>query len=744
MGETLHRLGAFCARRRRTVLVVWLLFITAIIGCGVMFAGTFQSSSSIPGSPAETALTKMDQHFPSPDFKSAQVIFQAPSGHKITDPTLLRPVQASLAAARLVPGVASVSDPAQDGMVSKDGRTAMVSIDFRTPSADDVPPGTLGAVQATDSTLAQVGVKAVYGGDAYAASSSPIGPTELVGLGVALLILIVTFGSMLAAGLPLLTAMLGVITTMTGLMALSSFLGISGNATTLASMLGLAVGIDYALFILSRHRRQLVKGTPVLESIAQATATAGSAVVFAGATVIIALAGLIVAGVPMLTSMGLATAGAVLLAVLMALTLLPALLGVVGRRAIPKPNSRTARREHTDANPTLGSRWVGAVNRHPIRSLAGGALLIAVMAIPALQLTLALPDAGADPTTATTRQAYDMVSTAFGPGVNGPLVVLVENPDAATLTTTATTVEQDLTAASGVAQVSRVDVATDHAAARIQIIPTTRPSDPQTSALVGRVRTLAAQVSRSSGSYVAVTGSTAVGIDVSTKLSAALVPFALVVISLSLLLLMLAFRSIAIPIKATIGFLLSLSASFGATVAVFQWGWLAHLIGVPSQGPVSTFAPIIVMAVLFGLAMDYEVFLVSGMREHYEKTRDPHTAILDGARSASRVVIAAALIMIAVFVGFLFSHDPTVMAIAFGLAIGVFVDAFIVRMTLVPAVMTLLGHRAWSLPRWLDRIVPNIDVEGGSIHRAIHLAGDGDHGDAVAAKVPAAAGSVAR
>lgn len=743
MGRTLYRLGAFCARRRRTVLVVWLLFIAAVVGCGVMFAGTFQSSSSIPGSPAVTALTKMDQHFPSPDDKSAQVVFAAAPGHKITDPALLGPVQASLAAARAVPGVASVSDPAQEGMVSKDGRTAVVSVDFRTPSAGDVPAGTLTAVQNTGNALSQVGVKAVYGGDAYGASASPIGPTELVGLGVALLILIVTFGSMLAAGLPLLTALAGVIATMTGLMALSSLVGISSNATTLASMLGLAVGIDYALFIVSRHRRQLAKGTSVPESIAQSTATAGSAVVFAGATVIIALAGLMVAGVPMLTSMGLATAGAVLLAVLMALTLLPALLGVVGRRAIPKPNSRTARREHPDAKPALGSKWVAAVVRHPVRSLAGGILLIAVMAVPALQLTLALPDAGADPATASTRQAYDMVSTAFGPGVNGPLVVLVENSNAAAVSATAATVTHDLASVSGIARISGVDVAPDRAAARIQITPTTGPSDPQTSALVGRVRTLTDQVGRSTGSYVAVTGSTAVGIDVSTKLSAALVPFALVVISLSLLLLMVAFRSVAIPVKATIGFLLSLAASFGATVAVFQWGWLGRLIGVPSQGPVSTFAPIIVMAVLFGLAMDYEVFLVSGMREHYGQTRDPHAAILGGARSASRVVVAAALIMIAVFVGFLFSHDPTVMAIAFGLAVGVFVDAFIVRMTLVPAVMSLLGHRAWTLPRWLDRIVPNIDVEGGSAHSAVEPAENVDD-DTSGAKIPAVAGGVAR
>ena len=606
-----------------------------------------------------------------------------------------------------------------------------------------MPAGTLSAVQHTSAGLAQLGVKAVYGGDAYSAAASPLGPTELIGIGVALLILIITFGSMLAAGLPMLTALLGVVGTMTGLTALSSLVGISGNAPTLASMLGLAVGIDYALFIVSRHRRQLVDGTPVLDSIARATATAGSAVVFAGATVIIALCGLMVAGVPMLTSMGLATAGAVLLAVLMALTLLPALLGVVGHRAVPKASSRTARRESSDAKPSVGTRWVRAVTRHPVRSLTGGILIVAAVAAPAVQLSLALPDAGMDPTTASTRQAYDMVSTGFGAGANGPLVVLVENPNADVLTATATTVEQQLKTVAGIAQVSKTDIADDRAAARIQIIPETGPSDPATATLVTHLRALTAQTARSSGSYVAVTGSTAVGIDVSTKLSGALVPFALVVIGLSLLLLMLAFRSVAIPIKATAGFLLSLAGSFGATVAVFQWGWLAHLIGVPSQGPVSTFAPIIVMAVLFGLAMDYEVFLVSGMRERYDQTGDPQAAILHGARSASRVVTAAALIMISVFVGFLFSHDPTVMAIAFGLAVGVFVDAFIVRMTMVPAVMTLLGRRAWALPRWLDRILPNIDVEGGAVDKqpatpSADNAPATKHGDAV----PVSASSV--
>ncbi|BCL25592.1 MMPL family transporter [Streptomyces aurantiacus] len=698
------------------MLVGWLLALGAVIGLGFSFAGSFEDSSSIPGSPAQTALTKMGRHFPSPDVQSADIVFQAPSGRKVTDADLRKSLAATLKATGDVRGVAEVSDPVESDTVSEDGRTAVAQVGFTTKKDEDVPAGTLDAVKAVGSQAEQAGLKAVYGGDAYAPSTSPFGPPEMVGLGVALVILVITFGSLLAAGLPLLTAILGVVGTMAAMMGAANVLGVTDSAPTLAIMLGLAVGIDYALFIVSRHRSQLAAGMPVAESIAKANATAGSAVVFAGATVVIALAGLSVAGVPMLTSMGLASAGAVAAAVVLALGLLPALLGLVGGRLTPKAKAPRQRRAVPSGQVPMGERWVEGVLRRPVRALIVGTVALVALALPALQLKLAVTDEGNSPTTTSSRQAYDMVSDAFGPGANGPLVILVEDDDPTAVQSTATAVEDKLRDVKGIADISGVDVAEDKAAARIQITPDTGPRTQETSALVSHLRTEMRPLATSSGSYVAVTGLTAVSIDVSDKLSGALVPFAIVVVGLSVLLLMIAFRSVAIPVKATIGFLLSVGAAFGATVAVFQWGWLAGLLGVASTGPVASFMPIIVMAVLFGLAMDYEVFLVSAMREDYVRHRNARAAILTGARNAARVVTSAALIMISVFVSFLFSHDADIMPIAFALAFGVMVDAFLVRMTLVPAVLALLGDRAWWLPRRLDRLLPHLDVEGENVH----------------------------
>ncbi|MFD5271583.1 MMPL family transporter [Streptomyces sp. NPDC058335] len=716
MATLLYRLGAFGARRWRTMLVAWLLALGAVIGLGFSFAGSFQDSGSIPGSPAQTALTKMDRHFPSPDVQSAQIVFQAPSGRKVTDADLQRSLASTLAATSDVSGVREVSDPAGDGTVSDDGRTAVAEVGFTTKADEDVPAGTLDAVKAAGSQAEQAGLKTIYGGDAYEESHPPVGPTELIGIGVALVILVITFGSLAAAGLPLLTAILGVVGAMAATMGLATVFGVSDNAPTLAIMLGLAVGIDYALFIVSRHRAQLASGMPVAESIARANATAGSAVVFAGATVIIALAGLSVAGVPMLTSMGLASAGAVAAAVILALGLLPALLGMLGRRLIPRPGARARRRKARGGRTPLGVRWTEGVLRRPVRTLILGSVSIIALALPAMQLEVAVTDEGNSPTTSSSRQTYDAISDAFGPGANGPLVILVEDDDPTVITATATAVENTLDDVKGIADVSSVDVADDKTAARIQLIPTTGPRTTETSDLVAHLRSEMRPLAQSTGSYIAVTGMTAVSIDVADKLSGALVPFAIVVVGFSLLLLMIAFRSVAIPLKATIGFLLSVGAAFGATVAVFQWGWLAGPLGVSSEGPVASFMPIIVMAVLFGLAMDYEVFLVSAMREDYVHHRNARVAIVAGARNAARVVTAAALIMISVFVSFLFSYDADIMPIAFALAFGVLVDAFLVRMTLVPAVMALLGDRAWWLPRRLDRFLPHLDVEGGDFH----------------------------
>ncbi|MFI5758643.1 MMPL family transporter [Streptomyces sp. NPDC051569] len=730
MAMLLYRLGALSSRNKYRVLAGWLVAVAAVAALGVLFGGTMVSARSIPGSPAQVALNTMDRHFPGSDNQSAEIVLQAPRGHVLDEPDLRTPVNAGLASAAHVPGVTSVSSPA--AQTSPDGRTSVVQVIFSTPKDGTVPARTLDGLKQTGAQAERAGASVIFGGDAFKESPSAINMTEIIGVLVTLVILVITFGSMLAAGLPLLTAILGVAGTMMAMIGLSSVVGISSTAPVMAMMLGLAVGIDYALFIVSRHRSQLAQGMPVQKSIAKATATAGSAVVFAGTTVVVALVGLTVARVPMLTSMGLTAAGAVTVSVLLALTLLPALLSMAGDRLIPKPGSRAARRETRTEAPTMGTRWVTAVTRRPKVAVVTVVLGLLVLAIPALQLRLALNDNGSEPKATATRQAYDTVSHAFGPGANGPLIVLVEGAPGgeSKVMPTADRLVKELDGTKGVAFASPAQPSPDGQAARIQVIPTTGPRTSQTSHLVGQLRDLTEKAQNDSGTTVAVTGITAISVDIATKLSGALLPFTIVVVGMSLLLLMVAFRSIAIPIKATLGFLLSVGASFGSIVAVFQWGWLSDALGVPSTGPIASFVPILVMAVLFGLAMDYEVFLVSSMRERYVKTRDSHDAIVTGARHSARVVTTAGLIMIAVFASFMFKRDPNSMPIALALGFGVLVDAFAVRMTLVPAVLKLLGDRAWYLPRWLDRILPSVDVEGSDV--------DTDHaGTTAPAKEPA-------
>jgi RND superfamily putative drug exporter len=548
-------------------------------------------------------------------------------------------------------------------------------------------------------------------GGAVVGGAPQIGSTEIIGVAIAAVVLIVTFGSLVAAGMTLLTALIGVIAGMAGLFLLTSVVNISSTAPILALMLGLAVGIDYALFISSRHRSQLAEGLDEEESVARATATAGSAVLFAGATVVIALAGLSLVGVPFLTAMGLAAAGTVLTAVLVALTLLPAMLGFVGKRVLPRKVRNAGSRSHV---AVFGFRWARLVTRFRVPIVAAGIIGLGVLAIPTQDLRLALPDGGTAAAGSNQRVAYDLAAAAFGPGSNGPLVVVVKSDSAASAGVLA---NQVLAAAKGLKDVVAVQPGPASAAGTtrlVSVIPASGPSSKETADLVGTLRS-AVHPLASGAASVAVTGNTAVGVDVSNKLSAALPKYLLVVIGLSFLLLLLAFRSILVPLKATLGFLLTIGATFGITVAVFQWGWAANLLGVDTPGPLVSFLPIIMMGVLFGLAMDYEVFIVSRVREEFVHGRHATDATIQGVGHGARVVTAAALIMAAVFAGFILVSDPIIKTIGFGLTIGVLIDAFVVRMTLVPAVLSLLGDRAWAFPRWLDRITPNVDIEGESL-----------------------------
>jgi RND superfamily putative drug exporter len=489
------------------------------------------------------------------------------------------------------------------------------------------------------------------------------------------------------------------------------------------------VGIDYALFVIARHQDQLAEGMEPEESAAQAMATAGSAVVFAGITVIIALVGLSVAGIPFLTVMGVAAAAGVAIAVAVSLTLLPALLGFAGGRVLPRRRRRGGpRRENR-----FFAGWVRLTTRFPIPTIIGVLAVVGVLALPATSLRLALPDAGGLPADDPARVAYDLVAENFGPGYNGPLIVtatIVESTDPLGLMED---MADEVRALPGVAD---VPLATPNETADtgiIQVVPTGAPDSAETEALVADIRGLHDRLLDQYGVDISVTGFTAVGIDVSEQLGDALLPFGILVVGLSLVLLTVVFRSIAVPLKAAVGYLFSVAASFGVVALVFEHGWLAGPLGVDSTGPVISFMPIILMGVLFGLAMDYEVFLVARIREDYVHSGDARGSIDSGFRASAKVVTAAALIMFAVFAAFVPEGDVNIKPIALGLATGVFVDAFLVRMTLVPAVLALLGRSAWWLPDRLDRRLPRLDVEGEGVHREIALR-DWAPGTAVAAE----------
>jgi RND superfamily putative drug exporter len=503
------------------------------------------------------------------------------------------------------------------------------------------------------------------------------------------------------------------------MIGVSAFTTVSNSAPLLALMIGLAVGIDYALFILSRHRTQLAQGEEPEESAAMAVGTAGSAVVFAGVTVIIALLGLLVVGIPFLSVMGVGAAFAVLLAIAVATTLLPALLGLAGARLAPRPGSRAHRRATaaTDENaqPSMGRRWVRGVMKVPALVTVVVVVLLWVLALPAADLDLNLPDNGSEASDSTQRKAYDLITSGFGPGYNGPLIVAVDITQTTEIMDDLDTIGDELRALDGVAEVTQGIPDETLDTAIIQVVPTSAPADVETKALVHSIRELAPSIEQKLATPIAVTGHTAVAIDISQRLTDALIPFGLIVVGLSIVLLMIVFRSVLVPVKAAAGFLLSVLASFGVVVAVFQWGWLAELLHVENPGPILSFMPIILMAVLFGLAMDYQVFLVSGMREEFVKTGNARTAVEQGFTGGARVVTAAALIMFFVFFAFVPEGAGVIKPIALGLAVGILLDAFVVRMTLVPALMTLFGRAAWWMPGWLHRVLPHADIEGESL-----------------------------
>ncbi|WP_167880280.1 MMPL family transporter [Nocardioides guangzhouensis] len=734
MSVFLHRLGGMLGRYAAFVVVAWLLVLGTVVGLSMVLGDDYDDSFSIPGTQSQEGqdiiLDRFDQ-----SGTTATVVFTATNG-KVTDSANAKAVKQVASAINAVRGV-SMSNPlgpppGQSAPILSSDKTATLG----TASFADVDPSeeTLDAVleAGRPTGSARSAITTSVGGDAYNASDPPSRIPELIGLGISFVILAVTFASLVAAGMPILSGLVGVGVTISSLVVISNVVTVNSSSPNLAEMLGLAVGIDYALFLLSRYRRQLADpGIEPVVAMSRAMATAGSAVVFAGTTVIIALTGLAVARIPVLTVMGLAAAAAVAVAVLAALTLVPSIALLLGERLRPRrrtrpdkpaaderPPKKRTKQKRTKEKVLLRARWVHLVTAHPVLTIVPVVGFLLVLAIPALRIELALPDNSTAPVNTPQRQTYDVITETFGEGYNAPLSVTAGVITSSNPTQTVNDLAKGLRQLPGVVAVPQATPNESGDTALLQVIPTAGQNAPSTAELVTELRDNSSALEKKYGvTDILVTGPTATNIDVSDRLAGALLPFAAIVIGLSLLLLMIVFRSVAVPLKATLGYLLSVGAALGVVVAVFQWGWL----GIPglTEGPIVSFLPIFLMGVLFGLAMDYEMFLVSAMREEYVHSGDPRDAIYTGFRASAPVVTAAALIMTSVFTTFVPDGSNTIQPIAFGLAVGVFVDAFVVRMTLVPAVLMLLGHRAWWLPAWLDARIPEVDVEGAAMHRKV-------------------------
>ncbi|WP_329591646.1 MMPL family transporter [Streptomyces sp. NBC_01362] len=730
MATFLYKLGRLAFRRRRYVALIWVALL-ALAGFGAASASTATSSSfSIPGTEAQRAFDLLEQRFPggSADGATARVVFKAPDNEEMSDPANKAEVDKVIG--ELKSGsdqIASVSDPYTAGAVSKDGSTAYVSVSYKVNSME-LTDGTRDALEDAGHAAQKSGMTVEIGGDALMVIPET-GVTEIIGVAIAAIVLVITFGSLIAAGLPLLTALIGVGIGVSTITALANVLDLGSTTSTLAMMIGLAVGIDYALFIVSRYRAELAEGREREDAAGRAVGTAGSAVVFAGLTVVIALVGLAVVNIPMLSKMGFAAAGTVAIAVLIALTLVPALLGFAGKRVLGRKARKAAGApDKTEDKPNMGTRWARFVLRKPVWVLLVGVIGLGTVAVPVASLEMGLPDEGSQPTSTTQRRAYDLLSDGFGPGFNGPLMVVVDTADSSDGKTAAKQVTDEISGIKGVVAVTPAQFNKAGDTAMITVVPKDRPSSVDTENVVHAIRDAGKDIKSDTGAEVLVTGSTAMNIDFSQKMNDALLPYLALVVGLAFLLLMVVFRSVLVPLKAALGFLLSVVAALGAVVAVFQWGWLGSLFGVEQPGPIMSMMPIFMVGVVFGLAMDYEVFLVTRMREAYVHGEKPGQAIVTGFRHGARVVTAAAVIMMAVFAGFIGSSEQMVKMIGFSLAIAVFFDAFVVRMAIVPAVLALLGHRAWSLPRWLDRILPNVDVEGEGLREQLDETPGGETG----------------
>jgi putative drug exporter of the RND superfamily len=713
MSRFLYRIGHFAGRHPWRVLAAWVLVAVTAFVLNSSLGGPPDESFTLPGSDSQRAADAISDRFPQETLYSSNVIFHAEDG--VTTPAAEKAVEQAVTALADGTHVTGVSDPydPRGPTVSKDATTAIATVGF---DRDVIGPEDFDEAELATQAVRDAGIQVEYdGGLGYAKGDAAPG-SEVIGIAVAVVVLAIAFGSIVAMSLPIVVALVGLLIGTSAIGVMSGAMPVPSIASIVGIMIGLGVGIDYALFILARHRQNLESGMPVPEAIGRANATAGLSVLFAGVTVVLAIAGLYVSGIPMMATMGYASAIMVAVSMLAAVTLLPALLGITKRRVnsvkVPFVKQRPAWDPHSTS-----ARWTARVVKHPVRYGAAAALALVVLAIPVLSMRLGFADAGNDAPVTTTRKAYDLVADHYGPGNNGPLTVVVDTAGTtADAQATADKLVSEISDVSGVASVDAPVLDKKGDLAIIGVVPTTGPQDEATSTLLAHLRTdvIPAAIGDSTAD-VAVTGGTAITDDVSSRLQSRMPYFLGAVIGLSFLVLLIVFRSVLVPLKAAALNVLSVAAAYGVIVAVFQWGWGRELIGVHENIPIMPLAPMLMFAILFGLSMDYEVFLLSRVREQYLKHRDPKRAVVEGVGSTARVITSAALIMMAVFGAFILGSDVVAKMFGVGLAVAVLLDVTLVRMVLVPAAMSLLGHKAWWLPRWLDRRLPHLNLEGDDV-----------------------------
>ena len=700
----LARLAGVSVRHRRLVVLLWIVAVVVVALTARAAGGDFHNDLAIPATDSQAAFDDLRERFPDRAGDPLQIVLHHPDG--VTDPTTQQAVGDVLGRIAGFEGIAGVrspyAGPAQS--VSPDGTTALATVQF-TERTKDISDAAIEAVQGATAPLTDLGLQVEFGGPPMEKESGPSG-SEVIGLMAAMGILLLAFGSVVAMALPIGTALaalaLGI--QLVELMARGVTIGTPGPVV--AAMIGLGVGIDYALLIVTRHRENLARGMTPEDSIPAAMATAGRSVLVAGLTVIVAILSLYLIGIAFVAAIGLAAATTVATTLLASVTLLPALLGFAGRN-IDRWSIRRFHHEGRHEHARGWQRWIAGVQRRPWLSFGASLLLLLLLAVPLFSMRLGSGDAGSDPTSTTTRRAYDLVTDGFGPGFNGPLLVTVRD-DGGLTPAELDPLWAGLRATPGVAAAAPPELNPAGDTAVLAVIPTTSPQAAETEVLVHSLRDDVVPTAVGDSTLeVHVGGPTAVAIDLADRMAERLPIFIAGILVLSLLLLTVEFRSLFVPFKAALMNLLSLGAAYGAVVAVFQWGWLSDVFG-QSTGPIESFAPMMLFAVLFGLSMDYEVFLLSRVREEYEKTGDNSTAVSVGISATARVITAAAAVMIIVFSSFLLNDQRVVNMFGFGLAVAILIDATVVRMVLVPATMELAGKANWWLPGWLDRLLPRL------------------------------------